>query len=44
LISYNDLANKPTLHFLPLTGGTITGNIIINAPNSAFDFGGGGGA
>jgi hypothetical protein len=41
LISYNDLANKPTLSFLPLTGGTLTGNIIINATNSSFTFGGG---
>ncbi len=30
LISYNDLANKPTLIFLQLTGGTLTGQLILS--------------
>lgn len=29
-ISYNDLADKPDLEYLPLTGGTVNGNINLN--------------
>lgn len=29
-ISYNDLADKPELNYLPLTGGTVTGDINFN--------------
>ena len=29
-ISYNDLADKPNLEYLPLTGGTVNGNINLN--------------
>lgn len=27
--SYNDLANKPSLNYLPLTGGTLSGNLSV---------------
>ena len=30
LIDYNNLINKPTLNFLPLSGGTLTGNILLS--------------
>ena len=29
-ISYNDLADKPELNYLPLTGGTVTGDVNFN--------------
>jgi hypothetical protein len=46
LINYNNLSNLPNLglyalssslsSYLPLTGGTLTGSIIINTPNAGF--------
>lgn len=29
-ISYNDLADKPELNYLPLSGGTVTGDVSLN--------------
>ena len=38
-INYSNISNPSSLNLLPLSGGTIEGNIIFNADNSAFFFG-----
>ena len=43
-INYANISNPPALNFLPLTGGTITGQLTQTGTNPAFFFGGGSGA
>lgn len=38
-INYANISNPPALNFLPLTGGTITGNLNINSTNPAYFLG-----
>lgn len=33
--SYNDLTNKPTLNYLPLTGGTLSGNLSVTRSSTS---------
>lgn len=33
--SYNDLSNKPTLNYLPLTGGTLSGNLSVTRSSTS---------